>query len=146
SGSSRMTMAESERDQMFAVARDVIHEALPDVLAIYVYGSFASGDERPQSDLDLAVLLPPKREIPDLLALIGDLAIRIGRDVDLIDLRRVGDVLRREVLLHGITLYVSEPARVLSWEASAMSRYARHREEIRGILEDFERTGVGYEP
>ncbi len=137
-------MTISEREQTFAVARDIIVDALPDVLAIYVYGSFASGDERPQSDLDLAVLLPAKREITDLLGLIGELAMRIGRDVDLIDLSRVGDVVRREVLLHGITIYVSEPARVLSWEASAISRYARHREEIRGILEDFEKTGVGY--
>jgi predicted nucleotidyltransferase len=139
-------MAEKEPEQMFAVARNAILAALPDVLAIYVYGSFASGDERPQSDLDLAVLLPAESGIPDLLDLIGELAMRVGREVDLIDLRRVGDIVRREVLLHGKPIYVSEPVRVLSWEASAMSRYARHREEIRDILEEFERTGIGYGP
>ena len=45
----------------------------------------------------------------------------------------------------GRTLYVSEPDQVLGWEAEAMSRYARHREQIRDILEDFRRTGVGYD-
>lgn len=39
---------------------------------------------------------------------------------------------------------MSDPSQVLAWEASAMSRYARHREEIRDILDDFKRTGVGY--
>jgi predicted nucleotidyltransferase len=137
-------MTETEEAQMFAAARAAILAALPDTWAIYVYGSFASGDEWPQSDLDLAVLPPPERSVPDLLGLIGEVAARIGRDVDLVDLRRVGDVIRREVLEHGRPIYVSEPARVLSWEASAMSRYARHREEIREILEEFDRTGIGY--
>jgi hypothetical protein len=61
-------------------------------------------------------------------------------------LRSAGDVLRREVLASGRTIYVSDADGVLAWEASAMSRIAHHREEIRGILEDFERTGIGYAP
>ena len=59
-------------------------------------------------------------------------------------LRRVGDVLRREVLENGRTLFESDPEKVLAWEASAMSRYAHYREEVRGILDDFRRTGIGY--
>jgi hypothetical protein len=50
------------------------------------------------------------------------------------------------VLAGGKTLFESNPEAVLAWEASAMSRYARHREEIRDILSQFERTGIGYLP
>jgi predicted nucleotidyltransferase len=139
-------MTETEREEMFAAARDAVLAALPYTWAIYVHGSFARGEEWPQSDLDLAVLLPPGRDIPDLLQLTADLASQVSRDVDLVDLRRVGDVLRREVLDSGRALYVAEPDHVLAWEASAMSRYARHREEIRGILEEFDRTGIAYRP
>ena len=98
----------------------------------------------PDSDLDIAVLLSPEQCIPDLLELIGDISKHVHRDVDVVDLRRVGDVLRREVLENGRTLFESDPEKVLAWEASAMSRYAHYREEVRGILDDFRRTGIGY--
>lgn len=137
-------MSQVEHEQILAAARDSLLEALPDAWAIYVFGSFARAEDWPGSDLDLAVLLPPGRRIDDLLGVTSGVSARVHRDVDVIDLRRAGDVLRREVLLEGRTIHVSEPDEVLAWEASAMSRYARHREEIRDILEDFRRTGIGY--
>lgn len=137
-------MALSNSEHILNTARDVLLKAMPDVLAIYIYGSFARSEERPDSDVDLAVLLPPGKDIPDILAVLGELSQRVDRNVDLVNLRKVGDVLRREVLADGRTLFVSQPEALLVWEASAMSRYARHREEIRDILEDFSRTGIGY--
>lgn len=137
-------MVETRQAQTFAAARDAVLAALPDALAIYVYGSVASGEEWPHSDLDLAVLLPAGSDIPDLLQLVADVGARVGRGVDLVNLRRASDVLRREVLEKGQAIYVSEPDHVLAWEGTAISRYTRHLEEIRGFLEDFDRTGVGY--
>ena len=137
-------MTDSERQAIFDTARDTVLAAVPDAWAVYVYGSFARGEEWPESDLDIAVLLPPYRHIPDLLELLSAVSERIHRDVDIVDLRRVGDVLRREVLESGRTLFESDPEKVLAWEASAMSRYAHYREEVRGILDDFRRTGIGY--
>lgn len=137
-------MSQLESKRMLTVARDTLLAALPTVWAIYVYGSFARGDEWPSSDLDLAVLLPPGDKIEDPLELMSKVSEQIHRDVDIVDLRRVGNPLRREVLADGQTLYELDPGRVLAWEAAAMSEYARYREEIRDILEDFQRTGVGY--
>jgi predicted nucleotidyltransferase len=137
-------MTQSERQAIIDTARDTILAALPEAWAVYVYGSFARGEDWPDSDLDIAVLLPPEQRIPDLLELMGDISKQIYRDVDVVDLRRVGDVLRREVLESGRTLFESDPERVLAWEASAMSQYAHYREEVRDILDDFRRTGIGY--
>ena len=137
-------MNEADRQRILTAACDSVLDALPDVWAIYVYGSFARGDQWPSSDVDLAVLLPAGRQIEDLLGLMSEISSRTQRDVDLVDLRKVGDVLRGEVLEDGRTLFISQPDAVLAWEASAMSRYARHREETRDILEDFRRTGIGY--
>ena len=139
-------MIESDRELLFNRAREALLAAFPDAWAIYVYGSFARQQEWPDSDVDFAVLLPPGKRIEDILSVIGQVAERVGRNVDLVDMRRIGDVLRREVLAAGRTLFISKPDSVLAWEASAMSRYARHREEIKDILADFERTGVGYAP
>jgi predicted nucleotidyltransferase len=133
-----------ETETIFETARDAVLAALPDALAIYVYGSFARGEQWPNSDLDIAVLMPPERRIPDVLQLISHIAQSVHREIDLVDLRQAGDVLRREVLESGQALYQSDPQRVLAWEASALTRYGHYREEVRGILEDFRRTGIGY--
>jgi predicted nucleotidyltransferase len=140
-----VTMLQPERDRIFTAVRDVLLASMPQALAIYVYGSFARHEEWPDSDLDVAVLLPPAQEIPDLLGLMSEISQRVGRDTDVVNLRKVGDVLRHQVLADGQSLYISDPGVVLVWEASAMSRYARHREEIRDILDDFRQTGIGYE-
>jgi predicted nucleotidyltransferase len=139
-------MSQAEREDILAAARDALLAALPYAWAIYVFGSFARGEEWPGSDLDLAVLLPPGRRIENPLDVMGDVSERVHREVDVVDLRSAGDVLRREVLEDGRLLHESEPDEVLAWEAAAMSRYARHREEIHDILEDFRRSGMGYHP
>jgi len=83
-------------------------------------------------------------KIDDLLSIISDVSTRVHREVDLVDLRIANDVLRREVLAEGQTLYVSQPDRVLEWEGTAISRYQRYREEVSDLLKDFQSTGVGY--
>ena len=137
-------VSQGEAKTIFDAARDAVLAALPDALAIYVYGSFARGEQWPSSDLDIAVLMPPERRISDVLQLISHFAQSVHREIDLVDLRQAGDVLRREVLESGQALYQSDPQRVLAWEASALTRYGHYREEVRGILEDFRRTGIGY--
>jgi predicted nucleotidyltransferase len=137
-------MTDGERQTIFDAARDTVLAGLPDAWAVYAYGSFARGEEWPESDLDIAVLLPPNGRIPDLLELVGAISERVRRNVDVVDLRRVGDVLRREVLDSGRILFESDPGKVLAWEASAMSRYGHYREEVRDLLDDFRRTGIGY--
>jgi predicted nucleotidyltransferase len=137
-------MPSPDRQSILASARDALLSAFPNAWAIYVYGSFARGDESPASDVDLAVLLPPDETIADLLGVISEVATRIHREVDLVDLRRVSDVLRREVLTDSQTLYISRPDQVLEWEGTAISRYQRYREEVRALLEDFASTGIGY--
>src|SRR5277367_6749592 len=112
-------MTESERQAIFETARDIVLATLPEAWAVYVYGSFARDEDWPDSDLDIAILLPPEQRIPDLLQLMGDISKRIHREVDVVDLRRVGDVLRRDVLESGRILFESDPEKVLVWEASA---------------------------
>ncbi len=137
-------MPDSDRELTLCAAREAVLAAFPDAWAIYVYGSFARGDEVSSSDIDLALLLPPDARIGDLLALLSDVSARVHREVDLVDLRRVSDVLRREVLAEGRPIYVSRPGDVLEWEGTAISRYQRYREEVRDLLDDFKKTGIGY--
>jgi predicted nucleotidyltransferase len=137
-------MSDTERQVALNAARDALLAALPSAWAIYVYGSFARGDDTYRSDIDLALLLPPDEQIGDLLGLLSDVSARVHREVDLVDLRRSSDVLRREVLADGLQIYVARPDEVLEWEGTALSRYQRYREEVRDLLDDFRKTGIGY--
>jgi predicted nucleotidyltransferase len=137
-------MSDTDRQHLLDTARDALLTAFPDAWAIYVYGSFARGDESRSSDIDLALLLPPEEKINDLLGIMSDVSTRVHREVDLIDLRKVSDVLRREVLAEGRILHASQPDRVLEWEGTAISRYQRYREEVRDLLKDFQSTGIGF--
>jgi predicted nucleotidyltransferase len=137
-------MSDTDRQRILDTARDAVLAVFPSAWAIYVYGSFARGDHSPRSDIDLALLLPPGEKIADLLSIVSDVSTRADREVDLVDLRKVNDVLRREVLAEGQTLYVAEPDRVLEWEGTAMSRYQRYREEVSDLLKEFQKTGIGY--
>ena len=137
-------MTEAERERVFSAVRDGVLAALPEALAIYVYGSVARGDELATSDVDAAVLLPHGKRIDDPLALTAAIAERVKREVDVVDLEDAGDVLRGEVLRDGVVVFARDTNFLLSWETTALSRYVRHREETRELLEEFSRTGIGY--
>lgn len=123
---------------------DILRSAMPGLMACYLFGSAARGETSPDSDLDIAILLPAGEQIPDYLDLVARLSDAAGRQVDLVDLRKAGDFLRVEVLRDGLSLFKSDADQVLGWEAEAISEYGVHRARIRDILDDFQRTGVGY--
>ena len=62
--------------------------------ALWVYGSEARGMAGPRSDLDLGALFDHRPEPADLLDAASELSLRLGRDVDLVDLDRVSPILQ----------------------------------------------------
>lgn len=117
-------MPQSDRESVFSAAGAVLSAMLPNAWAIYVYGSFARKDEWPDSDIDLAVLLPPGERISDRLALMAEVSKQVHRDVDIVNLREAGLDLVREVLRDGQPLQVRCPDDTLGWEAERMTDYA----------------------
>ena len=117
-------MTLSDRQRIFESVSAVLSAALPSALAVYVYGSVARGEDRPDSDLDVAILLPPKVQIPDKLALMAGLSRATGREVDVVSLRDAGLDLVHNVLKDGQQLTVRRPDDVLAWEAEQMTDFA----------------------
>jgi uncharacterized protein len=66
-----------------------------------VFGSVARGMARDDSDLDIGVQAARVLSACQKMDLIGDLAEALGRPVDLIDLRTVGEPLLGQILTHG---------------------------------------------
>lgn len=139
-------MLSDAKYQLFDKIRSALLRAVPDVWAVYAHGSIVNNTERVDSDLDLALLMPPGVTLPDPLALRATLSSVAGREVDISDLRQAGTVLCKEVLAKGIQLYSANREQTLGWEAETLSEYADHQSRIRGILDDFKRTGTGFHP
>ena len=119
-------------------------DAVPDLEAAYVFGSRATGDARPDSDLDVAVLAPRPLDPVDRFRFQERLAAHLGLDVDLVDLRSASTVMRAEVLRTGRVVLDRDPTARAFWEVTAMSAYALLNEERRDILEDVRRRGRVY--
>ena len=66
-----------------------------------VYGSEARGTAKRRSDFDLAGLFRGRPAPEDVLDTAAELAGRLGRDVDLVDLDRASPILAMQVLRHG---------------------------------------------
>lgn len=67
------------------VVRKLVVGELPDLWALYLYGSLARPQPPPEADLDLAVL-GPKPFKPQLLWSLAEcIALQVHRDVDLVD-------------------------------------------------------------
>jgi predicted nucleotidyltransferase/DNA-binding XRE family transcriptional regulator len=72
------------------------------VARVWVFGSVARGDDRPDSDLDLLIELEPRASVVDILGLDEDLAALLGCPVDVVTTTELesNDLLRRGVNRH----------------------------------------------
>jgi predicted nucleotidyltransferase len=123
---------------------DTLRRLIPGCVAIYLFGSHAAGTARRDSDIDLAVLAPAPLGDEERWHLAQTLAVALGRDVDLVDLRRASAVMRVQVLESGKLLFESDSTQRQEFEAIALSDYARLNEERQGILADIRARGSVY--
>lgn len=113
-----------------------ICRAVPSTLAVYIFGSQATGTATPDSDVDIAVLAAEPMTPSTRWELSQTLAIQLGKDVDVVDLRQASTVLRIQVLGTGELLLEVDRAQRQHFEATALGAYARLNDERKGIIAD----------
>ncbi len=123
---------------------EVICKQLVDVKAIYLFGSYASGEFSDKSDIDLALFCgnPQKSEVIFNLSLI--LMSMINKDIDLIDLKSVNTAFAAHIIDTGKCIYSSSENEVLFYEMNVFSQYANLQEERKDILTDILNRGNFY--
>lgn len=125
----------------YEAAVTAIVAAVPNVVAVYLFGSRARGDPRESSDVDLALLGTKPLDAVARFELQEKIAAILHCSVDLVDLRAASTVMRVEVLRDALLLHEGEASERALFEATALAAYARLHEERRMILEDIERIG-----
>jgi uncharacterized protein len=91
--------------------------------ALWLFGSEARGQARPDSDVDLATLFSQPVASEQLFEASLDLQSLLGRSVDLVDLRRASPILARQVLRDGRLLVDRDPADRHAFAMVLPSRY-----------------------
>ena len=84
---------------------------------IILFGSYASGNPRPESDVDLFVIMEtPLTELEQAATICRQISYRFGLDLVVCTPQRLtqrlewGDSFLREIVQHGMTLYESPHA------------------------------------
>jgi uncharacterized protein len=71
---------------------------------VRVFGSVATGENRPDSDVDLLVDVEPGRTLFDLAAFLGDVRELLGAEVDVVESRSIHPYIRDRVLGEAVSL------------------------------------------
>jgi predicted nucleotidyltransferase len=127
---------------------NIILTYFPNIQAIYLFGSYGTEDEWSNSDIDIALLLPHEeaKQIPSLYLhpLHSNLTNYFKKPVDLINLRQVNVVLRKEIIMAERLIYCADKYIVDEFEMLTISFYLKLNEERKAILEDFFHTKRAY--
>ena len=108
----------------------LVLDAHPDAQAVYRYGTWGTAYQRPDSDVDVAVLLPHDAAMRadrwqwHLLAVEIAGAVRVEH-ADLINLRRADTSLQAEILRTGRLIYNGSDDARLAFEALVLSMHQK---------------------
>lgn len=111
------------------------------LIAIYLFGSQASGQAGPSSDVDLAVLVAGRVDPLLLWRLSGELADILARPVDLLDLRAASTVMQYQVITQGRRLWASGVDAGI-YEAFILGEKTDLDTARAGLLRDISERGV----
>lgn len=112
----------------------------PKLLALYHFGSTATGQAGPNSDADLAVLLPGQADILALWDEAQTLAGILGRSVDLIDLRAASTVMQYQIITTGQRIWALD-AQAALFESFILSEKTALDTARGELLHDIQQSG-----
>ena len=140
-------MRNNDQSAIFRMNRTPLIQTLqarvPNLLAIYAFGSQVQGTAGPQSDLDLAVLVAGYADPLALWALAGDLADIASCTVDLLDLRAASTVMQYQVIMTGQRWWTRD-AQAALFEAAILSDKTALDTARAGLLTDIQKKGTIY--
>jgi uncharacterized protein len=104
-------------------------------IIIYVFGSYARGELREDSDIDIAFLSNHSFSSYNVFMLAQKLADILGRDVDLVDLSNSSTVFKAQVVGRGTVIFCEDEERKIEFQMRVFKEYAMLNEDRQVVLE-----------
>lgn len=120
-----------------------VKDCLPNLLALYAFGSRIQGNAGADSDLDLAVLVTGYADPLLLFDLAGELADVTDCSVDLLDLRAASTVMQYQIITTGVRWWQKDSQAAL-FEAAILSDKTALDEARNALIEDIQHSGSVY--
>jgi len=114
---------------------DTLKDELPELQALYLFGSQNDGTATKKSDIDIAYLSKEKLSSLERWDISQKLASLLSLDVDLIELSTTNTIFRYQILSTAERIY-GEGYEVESFETLAYSFYLRFQEERQPIVDE----------
>lgn len=108
---------------------------------IILFGSFAKGTAREDSDIDLAYFSSQQLSSYERFILAGDLASIAGRETDLIDMKETDTVFTMQIFSEGRLLDINNENEYTRQKMRAYSMYAALSEQRAPILNSIKERG-----
>ena len=118
-----------------------LRKKLPNLLAIYGFGSRMEGTYGPESDWDLAILVPGKLDPLTLWNMAGSLACTVDNPVDLLDLRTATTVMQYQIITTGKRLWNKDQHAAI-YESFILSEKTALDESRNPLLAIIQREGI----
>lgn len=110
-----------------------LQKALEPFLVI-VFGSAAKGSIRNDSDIDIAFLSEQNHSAYEVFMIAQELATKLGRDVDLLDLSKASTVMKAQIVNSGRVLHCSNEQRRMDFFMKTLKEYAVLNEQRQPVL------------
>lgn len=127
----------------FSPILQLLQQRLPNLMAVYAFGSQVSGNANKNSDLDLAVLVAGYADVIELWDISSDIAELVNCEVDLLDFRAASTVMQYQILMTGQRLFAIDSS-VGVYEAMVLSQMTALNEARAGVIQDIREEGAVY--
>ncbi len=111
---------------------------------IYLFGSFAKGEAREDSDIDLAIYTDELISPYTLFIAASHLAFQVKKDVQIIHLKDISTVFAAQIVGNRDVLYCEDDELMVAYNMRVLKDYCKLNEERQIILDSIERDGKVY--
>ena len=122
----------------------LIRDNISNVGVIYLFGSYAAGQQNSSSDVDLAFLTYTKVDNIQRWKLQERVASLLESDVDLVDLEKSSLVLQHQVISEGKPIFINKVSELEQYESKTSFLYLDLCELRQPIIENIQESGSFY--
>lgn len=111
---------------------------------IILFGSYARGNQRIDSDVDIAIKSDTDISKQEIFDMTGELEQILKKDVDLVDLDSISDSFRYEILINGKILYCKNSFKFDLYKLDMFREYLELNESRKIIIDNIKKGGTIY--